>query len=76
VIDRPVGELPYLAGEYSLADMTIYPWIKVTHVAGARSSRLPNVKQWYKAIEERPAVQRGVAVMAGVLALQPADKDT
>jgi glutathione S-transferase len=41
---------------------------------GQDLAAFPNLKQWYKAIEERPAVQRGVAVMAGGLALQPSDK--
>ncbi|MGE0797968.1 MAG: glutathione S-transferase N-terminal domain-containing protein [Lautropia sp.] len=56
----------YVAGnDYSVADIAIYPWIR-----SARSSNLldlaetPNVARWYAAIEARPAVQRGVKVLA------------
>ena len=48
VLDRRLGEVDYVAGDYSIADMALWPWIE-----------FPNVVRWYKAIAERPAVQRG-----------------
>ncbi len=76
VIDKRVGEVPYLAGEYSIADIATYPWIRLHKLQGQDLGDFPNLERWYHAIEERPAVQRGVAVMAGGPPLQPTDKET
>jgi GST-like protein len=63
VIDKRVGEAPYLAGEYSIADMATYPWLRTHNWQGQNLDDFPNLKRWYDAIEARPAVQRGLAVM-------------
>lgn len=76
VIDRRVGEVPYLAGEYSIADIATYPWIRLHKLQGQDLADFPNLKRWYDAIEERPAVQRGIAVMADGPPLQSTDKET
>ena len=76
VIDKRVGDVPYLAVEYSIADIATYPWLKLHKLQGQRLEDFPNLKRWYEAIEARPAVQKGMAVMAGGPALQPNDKET
>jgi GSH-dependent disulfide-bond oxidoreductase len=76
VIDKRVGELPYLAGEYSIADIATYPWLRPHKLQGQNLEDFPNLKRWYEAIEVRPAVQKGMAVMADGPALQPNDKET
>src|ERR1700730_303901 len=63
VIDKRIGEAPYLAGEYSIADMAAYPGIRPHNWQGQKLEDFPNLKKWYDAIEARPAVQRGCAVM-------------
>jgi GST-like protein len=63
VIDKRVGEEPYLAGEYSIADLATYPWLRAHNWQGQKLEDFPNLKRWYDAIEARPAVQRGCAVM-------------
>jgi GSH-dependent disulfide-bond oxidoreductase len=63
VIDKRVAEVPYLAGEYSIADMATYPWLRTHNWQGQDLNDFPNLKRWYEAIEARPAVQRGLAVM-------------
>jgi GST-like protein len=68
VVDKRVGEAPYLAGEYSIADMATYPWLRLYKLQGQELADFPNLKRWFDAIEARPAVQRGVGVMAEVLA--------
>lgn len=68
VVDKRVGEAPYLAGEYSIADMATYPWLRLYKLQGQELADFPNLKRWFDAIETRPAVQRGVGVMAEVLA--------
>ena len=76
VIDKRVGDVPYVAVEYSIADIATYPWLKLHKLQGQRLEDFPNLKRWYEAIEARPAVQKGMAVMAGGPALQPNDKET
>ncbi len=63
VIDKRAGEAPYLAGEYSIADMATYPWLRTHNWQGQDLNDFPNLKRWYDSIEARPAVQRGLAVM-------------
>jgi GSH-dependent disulfide-bond oxidoreductase len=76
VIDKRVGDAPYLAGEYSIADIATYPWLRPHKLQGQNLEDFPNLRRWYEAIEARPAVQKGIAVMANRPALQPNDKET
>ncbi|HEY6822247.1 MAG TPA: glutathione binding-like protein, partial [Burkholderiales bacterium] len=50
--------------EYTIADMAIMPWLRAPERQGVNIDEYPNVKRWREAIAERPAVQRGVAVLA------------
>ena len=70
VIDKRLGEVPYLAGEYSIADMATYPWLRPHNWQGQKLEDFPNLKKWYDEIEARPAVQRGCAVMKDQLEKQ------
>jgi GST-like protein len=63
VIDRRLAEVPYLATEYSIADMATYPWLRPHNWQGQKLEDFPNLKRWYDTMEARPAVQRGCAVM-------------
>jgi GST-like protein len=74
VIDKRLGEAPYLAGEYSIADMATYPWLRAHNWQGQKLEDFPNLKKWYDAIEARPAVQRGCAVLKEVLEKQQGAK--
>jgi len=76
VIDKRIGDVPYLANEYSIADIATYPWLKLHKLQGQNLEDFPHLKRWYEAIEARPAVQKGMAVMANGPALQPNDKET
>jgi GSH-dependent disulfide-bond oxidoreductase len=72
VMDRRLGQSAYLAGDYSIADIATYPWVVGTRREPEQIESRPNFKRWLDAISERPAVKRGVAVMAG-LPQQPLD---
>jgi GSH-dependent disulfide-bond oxidoreductase len=63
VIDRRLGEAPYLAGDYSIADMAVFPWLRGYERQGQNLDDYPNLKRWFEAINERPAVQRGLALL-------------
>ncbi len=61
VLDRALAQAEWLAGEYSIADMATYPWLMHHEKQGQRLEDFPNVHRWYRAMGERPGVQRGVA---------------
>jgi GST-like protein len=63
VLDRRLAAVPYLAGEYSIADIANYPWTRSHQNQGVDLEQFPNVKRWYEAISQRPAVQRGLEVL-------------
>ncbi|MFZ0657757.1 MAG: glutathione S-transferase N-terminal domain-containing protein [Candidatus Binataceae bacterium] len=67
VIDRRLAEGEYLAGDYSIADMATYPWLVPHKMQGQELDTYPNLKRWYEAIRNRPATQRGFAVMADIV---------
>jgi len=58
VIDDRLGKAPYLAGDYSIADMATYPWAANHQRQGVSFDDKPNLKRWYDAIAARPAVTR------------------
>jgi GST-like protein len=58
VLDRRLGESAYVAGDYSIADIAIWPWISRFEWQTVTFADYPNVLRWYRAIAARPAVQR------------------
>lgn len=64
VLDHRLGEAEYLAGEYGIADVATFPWLRYWEKQGVTLSDYPNVQRWFEAIERRPAVQRGLKVLA------------
>ncbi|HWT08315.1 MAG TPA: glutathione S-transferase C-terminal domain-containing protein [Roseomonas sp.] len=65
VLDKRLAESAYLAGpDYSIADIATFPWIRNADRRNVDLGQYPNVLRWHDAIAARPAVQRGVAVLA------------
>ena len=65
VLDRRLGETPYVAGEaYTIADMAILPWMRRPHNQGVEESEYPNYLRWRETLLERPTVQRALEVLA------------
>jgi GST-like protein len=62
VLNTQLGLHEYVAGEYSIADIAIWPWISRFEWQTIDLNQFPNVKRWYTAIAARPAVQRGYKV--------------
>lgn len=63
VLDTRLSGRDYVAGEgagtYTIADMAIWPWVSRYEFHEVDLADYPNVRQWYRQIRERPAVQRG-----------------
>lgn len=65
VLDKRLAESAYLAGpDYSIADIATFPWIRNAERRKIDLGQYPNVARWHDAIAARPAVQRGVEVLA------------
>lgn len=62
VLDSRLGEVEYLAGDYSIADIATYPWVRIHDWAGVTVDGLPHLQRWMAALAARPAVQRGLLV--------------
>ncbi len=68
VMDRRLADQPYLAGDYSIADMACWPWVMQHDWAGVPIDDLPHLKRWLETVGARPAVQRGADVPAPLAA--------
>jgi GSH-dependent disulfide-bond oxidoreductase len=62
VLDRRLEGRDFVAGDYSIADIAIWPWISRFEWQEIDLAKFPNVKRWYTTIANRPAVQRGYKV--------------
>jgi GST-like protein len=63
VVEQQLAHGPYLAGEYSIADIASFPWMRLHKPLGLDLEAFPRVRAWLEAIGERPAVQRGLATL-------------
>jgi GST-like protein len=65
VMDRQLTAHPYIAGdEYTIADIAIFPWLRSWQNQGIDWADYPRLKKWFDTIAARPAVMRGVQVLA------------
>ena len=62
VLDKQLANREYVADDYSIADIAIWPWISRFEWQTVDLNQYPNVKRWYVAIANRPAVQKGYQV--------------
>jgi GST-like protein len=58
VLDKRLGSNEYIAGDYSIADITNYVWLRNPKNEGITLDDYPNLKRWFEAVDARPAVQR------------------
>ena len=65
VMNKRVAKTKYIAGdEYTIADIAIFPWLRSWEKQGINWVDYPHLKGWFDEIAARPAVQRGVEVLA------------
>jgi GSH-dependent disulfide-bond oxidoreductase len=65
VLNKRLAQSKYVAGpEYSIADIAIFPWLRSWKNQGISWDDYPHLKGWFDEIAARPAVQRGVEVLA------------
>ncbi|MBI3283440.1 MAG: glutathione S-transferase N-terminal domain-containing protein [Burkholderiales bacterium] len=74
VLDQRLSKHAYLAGaEYTIADMATFPWTRSFANQGIDWDDYPHARRWFDEIDARPAVQRGVRVLAELR--KPLDND-
>ncbi|MQQ99166.1 glutathione binding-like protein [Glaciimonas soli] len=67
VIDKQLSQHAYLAGdEYTIADIATFPWLRSWANQGINLADFPHLAKWFDTISQRPAVKRGVEVLAGL----------
>lgn len=64
VMNAHLAHSPFFAGEYSIADMAIYPWVARHEWHRVELAAFPAVKRWFEVVGARPAVARGMSVPA------------
>ncbi|MEL6223582.1 MAG: glutathione binding-like protein [Cyanobacteria bacterium J06627_8] len=63
VLDKQLAQVEYVAGDYSIADIAIFPWTISHETQGYNLDDFPNVKRWFDAINARPAVKKGLNLL-------------
>jgi GST-like protein len=67
VMNKRLANSRYIAGpEYTIADIAIFPWLRSWKNQGITWNEHPHLKGWFDEIAARPAVQRGVEVLASL----------
>lgn len=64
VLDRRLADRLFVAGEYSIADMAIFPWLRSHERQGVTLADYANVQRWFDTIAARPAVARAVQLLS------------
>lgn len=59
VLDRRLASREHLCGGYSIADMACWPWVVTNKAQNIDLGAFPNVRRWYDALKQRPALRRG-----------------
>ncbi len=62
ILDKRLADRDFVAGDYSIADMAIWPWVRGWEGQQQTLDDKPNLARWLDAVAARPAVEAGVAV--------------
>lgn len=62
VLDKRLTDREYICDAYSIADIACWPWVITYKRQEVDLEQYPNVRRWYKALQQRPALRRGYAV--------------
>jgi glutathione S-transferase/GST-like protein len=70
VLDGHLKDHEYLAGDYSIADIANFAWVRTHRWSGVEVDDLPHLQRWLDAIRVRPAVERGLQAPPSSLELR------
>jgi GST-like protein len=75
VMNTRLADREYLAGDYSIADMASWPWVRPWKRYDQKLDDFPHLKSWFARIEARPAVQKAIQVGMDWVKQQPATEE-
>lgn len=75
VLDGALQDREWVAGDYTIADMAIYPWVVEHELQRQPLTQYPHIARWFAAMQARPAVQRAYARAEQVLGSSRASFD-
>lgn len=64
IIENQLTENDFLAGDYSIADIATFPWVRDYERYGITSDQIPYVSEWIEKVSERKAVNKGLEALA------------
>ena len=70
VLDRRLAEHEFLAGDYSIADIAHWAWVRTHRWSGVAIDGLPHLRRWRDQLRARPAVQRGIQAPLAAMELE------
>lgn len=73
VLDKQLADNIYVAGDYSIADMAIFPWVRTYKRQEIDLEKFPNVRRWYDLLKQRPALRKGLDLGKELLNRNPQD---
>jgi GST-like protein len=76
VMDRRLADREYLAGEYSIADIASWPWVRSHERLGQPLDEFANLQRWFDTIATRPAVSKGIELGKDWWSTSNLDADT
>jgi len=62
VVNKQLSQQTYLAGEFSIADIAAYPWIKIASWGGLLTDEFLHIQRWLSVLDERDSFKRGLSV--------------
>lgn len=71
VLNKELEHHKFVAGDYSIADMAIYPWIVPWEKQGQNLNEMPHLKRWFEMMAQRPAVVRAYKLAQSMGSDQP-----
>ena len=64
VMEKRLREVPFLAGDYSIADMAVFPWVSAySQNMDNLAAEFPNIQRWLNQIGNREAVKKGMGLL-------------
>jgi GSH-dependent disulfide-bond oxidoreductase len=75
VLDTRLQDNEYLAGDYSIADIANWAWVRTYKWSGVPLDGLPHLQRWVDAIRARPAVQKGIQVPPSAVDVAKTDSE-
>ena len=76
VLDKQLNDNDWLAGDYSIADIANWCWVRTHKWSGVSTDGLENLERWKNAMYEQPGMQAGIKVPVKVENLLKSEKDT